>query len=110
VKDFKDYYKELLRETSEKKEEPKTSFVEDIITAVRKHVKDPSKTVTSSRGDDFDTFDKAHLAARLVQMQIEKPHDSEKHSHNKRIQYLKSILPDETVHGLLKKHFPEHHQ
>ena len=89
-------------------EEKKTSFEDDVVAAVREHVKNPHTTVMSSRGDNFDKMDIAHHAAKMVSAYMKdskerKPHE-EMHF-QKQIRSLKDILPDEHVAALMKKHF-----
>lgn len=101
----------ILENAMLSEEEKKTSTFEgDVADAVRKHVNNPSKTVLSSRGDNFDTLDVAHDAAKTISYYMKnkgemKPH--EKAHLQKKITYLKHILPDEHVSALIKKHFPE---
>ena len=103
MKDFKEYYKGLLRENSEKKEESKASFTDDIHAAVKEHVKEPTKTIMSSHGDNFDTYDVAHNAATSIHYYMSrehKPSDVAKH-----IETLKRYLPDSHVDELISKHY-----
>ena len=102
---FKEFFRKRLLEN---KEEKKSSFRDDIVAAVRQHVKDPHKTISSSRGDDFDIMDHAELAAKTIEFHMKNPDKVEpweKDKHTKRISWLKSKLPSEVVDQLMKKHF-----
>lgn len=86
------------------------SFKRDIIDAIRAHVDDPHKTISSERGDEFDIMDHAGLAAEYIEDHMKNPKRHEADSseidrHEKRIKYLKRVLPDHVVDGLMKKHF-----
>lgn len=103
---LKDYYKQKL---SESNDAPK-SFTDEVISAVRKHVKDPERTVSSERGDDFDMFDHARSVANAIEWHIRNPDKVqawEKDKHAKRIDWLKRTLPPEVVSSLMSRHFGE---
>lgn len=102
-------YKEKLYALLEN-EQPKASFRGDIIDAIRAHVDDPHKTISSERGDNFDIMDHAGLAAEYIEDHMKNPKRHEADSreidrHEKRIKYLKRVLPDGVVDELMKKHF-----
>jgi len=97
-----------LRENKEDKKESPASFVDSVIHAVRQHVKNPGKTISSSRGDNFDVLDHAQSAAEHIQYHMkhaDKVTPHEKGKHQDRIAWLKSVLPDEVVDRLIEKHF-----
>lgn len=84
------------------------SFKRDIIDAIRAHVDDPNKTISSERGDDFDILDHAGSAAESIEDHMRRRNQAgpmEIDKHEKRIKFLKRVLPDHVVDGLLKKHF-----
>lgn len=101
---LKDYYKQKLSENAG----PQKSFTDEVITAIRKHVKDPEKTISSERGDDFDVFDHARSAADAIEYHLRNPdkvQSWEREKHQRRINWLKSKLPETVVTELMKKHF-----
>jgi hypothetical protein len=105
---LKEYYKNILSESTEEEKEEKTSFKDDIIAAVRKHVKDPHVTISSAHGDNFDIMDHAISAADNIQWHMQNPDkvkDWEHDKHRRRVEWLKRTLPSEVVDDLMKKHF-----
>lgn len=102
-------YKERLYSLLEN-DQSKSSFRKDIIDAIRAHVDNPHKTISSERGDDFDIMDHAGLAAEYIDSHMKDPKRHEADSreidrHEKRIKYLKRVLSDNVVNELMKKHF-----
>lgn len=102
---FKEFYHKRLLENNEEK---KSSFKDDIVAAVRKHVKDPHVTISSSHGDNFSIMDHAISAADNIEWHMQNPDKVQPWENNKHIriiEWLKSRLPSEVVDELMKKHF-----
>lgn len=101
---LKDYYKQKLSENAG----PSKSFQDDIIAAVRQHVKDPHITISSAHGDNFDIMDHARSAAENIEWDMKNPDRLQgihKDKHTRRIEWLKRTLSPEVVDDLMKKHF-----
>ena len=101
---LKEYYKNILSENMEEKK----SFQDDIIAAVRQHVKDPHITISSAHGDNFDIMDHARSAAENIEWDMKNPdklQGIQKDKHTRRIEWLKRTLPPDVVDTLMKKHF-----
>lgn len=93
---------------NESHESDRHPFINDIIDAVRKHVKNPHTTISSSHGDNFDYLDHANEAAKSIIYHMQNkdsasPIDNDRH--NRRIEWLKSIIPSQVVDELISKHF-----
>lgn len=99
---LKEYYKQKLLENAD----PPKSFADDIISAVRQHVDDPERIISSERGDDFSVFDHARSAADAIEYHMKNP-DKElnKDKHTKRLEWLKRTLSPGVVDNLMTKHF-----
>lgn len=99
-------YKKILYSLLEANNE--SEFVEDVIRAVQKHHENPGKIISSERGDDFDILDHAREAAKNIEYHMrnkETLHPSEHHKHERRVNWLRTVLPEEIVSGLISKHF-----
>jgi hypothetical protein len=83
-------------------------FITDVLAAVKKHVKNPNQTISSAHGDNFDIMDHARSAADHIEYHMRKPEAAspvDRNRHDKRVRWLKSVLPDDIVDELISKHF-----
>jgi hypothetical protein len=92
---------------SEEEKQERKSFPNAIVAAVRKHVKNPGKTVSSSRGDNFDVLDIALHAAKKYEYYKKNPPTTpfEKAKFQQAHETLKHHLPHDVVDDLIQSHF-----
>lgn len=108
--------KSILTEEAQKH----SPFVNDVIEAIKKHVKNPYQTVGVRHKGDFvdqidDVFDTWIPTSGYIEAHLNDPKAKEaplwvQAGHDRRIDNLRHLLGKENADNLLKKHFPEHHK